>query len=210
MKRMCIKLTILVIVLAYLLGSIPSAVIIGKVFFNVDIREHGSKNPGASNSLRVFGKKFAFIILIMDVSKGALAALLPLLFQLDLNPIYPGLAAVIGHCFPIFANFRGGKAIATTAGMLLVVNIYVFLIGIVGFFGIILITKYVFMASISVGFLLIGYSIYLQDTTLLFVFVLFQLLLIYLHRSNITNFFNGEELKTNDKRIFDARVDVKK
>lgn len=201
---------LLTIILAYLLGSIPSAIMVGKVFFKVDIREHGSKNPGASNSLRVFGKKFALLILIIDVAKGALAASLPLLFNLDLNPIYPGLVAVIGHCFPIFANFRGGKAIATTAGMLLVANIYVALIGFVGFFGIILITKYVFMASISVGLLLIGYSIYLQDTTLLFVFILFQLLLIFLHRSNISNFLKGEELKTNDKRIFDARVDIKK
>ena len=203
-------MTIFVIVLAYLLGSIPSAVLIGKVFFHVDIREHGSKNPGASNSLRVFGKKFALIILMMDVAKGALAALLPIFFQLDLNPIYPGLVAVIGHCFPIFANFRGGKAIATTAGMLLVVNVYVFIIGLVCFFGIIYITKYVFMASLFVGFLLIGYSIYLQDTTLLIVFIFFELLLIFLHRSNISNFLRGEELKTNDKRIFDARVDVKK
>ncbi len=113
-------MTLFIVVLSYLIGSIPTALIFGRVFFHIDIREHGSNNPGATNTLRVLGKKAAILVLLVDVGKGALAALLPTLFQADISPLYPGLIAVIGHCFPLFAGFRGGKAIATTAGALLV------------------------------------------------------------------------------------------
>ena len=107
---------LLIVIFSYLIGSIPTALFVGRVFFHIDIREHGSHNPGATNTLRVLGKRAAIAVLLVDVGKGAIAALLPVFFQVDLSPLYPGLVAVIGHCFPIFAGFRGGKAIATTAG----------------------------------------------------------------------------------------------
>ena len=133
-KKDGIMTLLFVFILAYLIGSIPTALMVGKVFFGIDIREHGSNNPGATNTLRVLGKKAAVIVLLIDVGKGAIAALLPLFFDVDISPFYPGLIAVIGHCFPIFAGFRGGKAIATTAGMLLVADIQLFFITYICFY----------------------------------------------------------------------------
>ncbi|WP_315970112.1 glycerol-3-phosphate 1-O-acyltransferase PlsY [Bacillus tuaregi] len=127
-------MTLFISILAYALGSIPTALIVGKVFFHIDIREHGSNNPGATNTLRVLGKKAAILVLLIDVGKGALAALMPDLLQVDIAPLHSGLLAVIGHCFPIFAGFRGGKAIATTAGALVVANIGLFFITYITFF----------------------------------------------------------------------------
>src|SRR5690554_2085070 len=113
---------------AYLIGSIPTALIVGKIFYRIDIREHGSNNPGATNTVRVLGKRAGLIVLLVDVGKGALATALPFIFNVDIDPLKLGLVAVIGHCFPIFAHFKGGKAIATTAGTLLVANPLMFLV----------------------------------------------------------------------------------
>lgn len=199
-----------IFILAYLLGSIPTALIVGRVFFHIDIREHGSNNPGATNSLRVLGKKAAIIVLLVDVGKGALAALLPLLFHADISPFYLGLAAIIGHCFPIFAGFRGGKAIATTAGVLLVVNVWLFFITYICFILVILITKYVFFGSLSVGMVLLLYAIMDADMNNDIIFLIFFLLLIFLHRTNITRFINHTEPKINDKNLANDRIKPKK
>lgn len=115
-------MTLFIFISAYLLGSIPFALVVGKLFFQADIRNHGSGNLGATNSVRILGKKAGLMVLSGDVSKGALAASLPILFHLDIEPLYVGFVAVIGHCFPIFAGFKGGKAVATTFGVLLFVN----------------------------------------------------------------------------------------
>lgn len=192
--------------LAYLLGSIPTALFFGKYFFKIDIREHGSNNPGATNTLRVLGKKAAIVVLLVDVGKGALASLLPAMFSVQIDPLYFGLVAVIGHCFPVFAGFRGGKAIATTAGVLLVSNIWMFVIAYTSFFLVIALTKYVFFGSISVGISLFIFSLIQQDTFYSIVFALFTIFLIFLHRSNIRNFINKEEPKINDKRIKNDRI----
>jgi glycerol-3-phosphate acyltransferase PlsY len=136
---------------AYLIGSFPTALLVGKLFFHIDIRDHGSKNPGATNSLRVLGKKAALIVLFIDIGKGVIASSLPLFFNLPFDPLYFGLMATIGHCFPIFADFKGGKAIATTAGTLMVANFPLFLITYIIFFLIIFISKYVFFGSLSIG-----------------------------------------------------------
>lgn len=195
---------------AYLIGSIPTALIIGKLFFNIDIREHGSNNPGATNTLRVLGKKAAVIVLIVDVGKGALAAALPIIFHVDLDAMSLGLIAVIGHCFPIFAHFRGGKAIATTAGALLIANPWLLLITYVTFFAVIFITKYVFFGSISVGVVLLIYALFEQGTEYDWIFFLFFLLLIFLHRSNIQNFMAKKEPKINDKKLKNDRIPPQK
>lgn len=197
---------IIIFLLAYLVGSIPTALIIGKVFFGIDIREHGSQNPGATNSLRVLGKKAAIVVLLVDVGKGILAASLPLFLHVDINPLYPGLIAVVGHCFPIFAGFRGGKAIATTAGTLLVANFPLFLIAYISFFFVIFITKYVFIGSLSVGLILFLYSIMKSGPEDDMLFLLFLLLLLFLHRTNIRNFINHKEPKITDKNLINDRV----
>lgn len=197
---------ILLFILAYLMGSIPTALIVGKVFFGIDIRKHGSQNPGATNSLRVLGKRAAIVVLLVDVGKGAFAASLPFMFQIEVSPLYPGLAAVIGHCFPIFAGFRGGKAIATTAGTLLIANFPLCLIAYLSFFAVIFLTKYVFFGSLSVGLILFLYTIMKQGPEDDLLFLLFLLLLIFLHRTNIRNFLYHKEPKITDKNLINDRI----
>ncbi|MDF2857462.1 MAG: glycerol-3-phosphate acyltransferase [Neobacillus sp.] len=199
----------LLLIAAYLIGSIPTALIVGKLVFGVDIRDHGSKNPGATNTLRVLGKTSAIIVALIDVAKGTAAAMLPLVFNLDVDPLYFGLIAVAGHCFPIFAGFRGGKAIATTAGTLLVANLPLLVISYVTFFLVIFLTKYVFMGSISVGFSLLIYTYFSPVLEYELIFLLFSLFLIYLHRSNIRNLILGNEPKINDKNLINDRIPPK-
>jgi acyl phosphate:glycerol-3-phosphate acyltransferase len=194
---------------SYLIGSIPTALIVGKLVYGIDIRDHGSKNPGATNTLRVLGKGSAIIVVLVDIGKGALAAYLPVYFNLDVEPLYFGLLAVVGHCFPIFAGFRGGKAIATTAGTLAVANFPLALIAYVTFFLIIFITKYVFFGSISVGFSLLVYSFISPEQNFELIFLFFTLFLIYLHRSNIRNLILGIEPKINDKNLINDRIPPK-
>ncbi|HWJ76781.1 MAG TPA: glycerol-3-phosphate 1-O-acyltransferase PlsY [Niallia sp.] len=201
---------IILILASYLIGSFPTALIIGKVFYGIDIRKHGSFNPGATNSIRVLGKRAGIVVLLLDIGKGALAASLPYLLMVDINPLYTGLIAVIGHCFPIFAGFRGGKAIATTAGTLLVVNPLLFLITYIAFILVIFITKYVFLGSISVGLTILLYAYFSPEITHDWLFILFLILLIFLHRSNIINFIQHKEPKINDKNIKKDRITTKK
>ncbi|MFE8697098.1 glycerol-3-phosphate 1-O-acyltransferase PlsY [Cytobacillus sp. FJAT-53684] len=202
-------MTLLLFLLAYLIGSIPTALLVGKFAFHIDIREHGSNNPGATNTLRVLGKKAAIIVLLVDVSKGVLAASLPSLMGIDIDPLFPGLIAVIGHCFPIFAGFRGGKAIATTAGVLLATNIGMFLAAYLAFIFIIYVTKYVFYGSLTVGLTMLIYSFFTPGREEELIFSIFLLLLIFLHRSNIINYIHHMEPKINDKSLKDDRIPPK-
>jgi acyl phosphate:glycerol-3-phosphate acyltransferase len=199
----------LLLLSSYLIGSIPTALIVGKLIFGVDIRDHGSKNPGATNTLRVLGKGSAIIVVLVDIGKGALAAYLPLYFNLDVEPLYFGLMAVVGHCYPIFAGFRGGKAIATTAGTLAVANFPLALIAYAAFFLVIFLTKYVFFGSISVGLSLLIYSYISPDIKFELIFLFFTLFLTYLHRSNIRNLILGIEPKINDKNLINDRIPPK-
>ncbi|MCH6265066.1 MULTISPECIES: glycerol-3-phosphate 1-O-acyltransferase PlsY [Neobacillus] len=194
---------------SYIIGSIPTALIIGRLVYGIDIRDHGSKNPGATNTLRVLGKKSAAFVLVIDLAKGALAAALPYFFQLDAEPLYFGLAAVVGHCFPIFAGFRGGKAIATTAGALLVANLPLLAIAYITFFAVIFLTKYVFFGSISVGLSLLVVDLMSPKLDFELIFLLFFFFLIFLHRSNIRNFILGIEPKINDKNLSKDRIPPK-
>ena len=113
-------MTYFALLLAYLLGSIPTGLWIGQVFFNINIREHGSGNTGTTNTFRTLGKTAGFTTFVIDFFKGTLATLLPLLLHIDgISPLIFGLLAVIGHTFPIFAGFKGGKAVATSAGVIM-------------------------------------------------------------------------------------------
>lgn len=199
----------LLLLSSYLIGSIPTALIVGKLVYGIDIRDHGSKNPGATNTLRVLGKGSAIIVVLVDIGKGVFAAYLPLYFNLDVEPLYFGLLAVIGHCFPIFAGFRGGKAIATTAGTLAVASFPLLLISYVTFFLVIFLTKYVFLGSISVGVSLMIYSFISTEIDFELIFIFFTLFLIYLHRSNIRNLILGIEPKINDKNLINDRIPPK-
>ena len=184
--------------MAYLLGSIPSGLWIGRKFFQIDIRQHGSGNLGATNSFRILGKKAGTIVLLMDLLKGSISVLL--LKQMDLHGISPliiALFAVIGHTYPLFANFKGGKAVATFAGVILAYQPVLFLIGLGIFILTLAISKMVSFTSIvtiSIGVLL---SLYFQDIVLTIIALLADIFIIYRHRSNIQRIFNGTEAKVD-------------
>jgi glycerol-3-phosphate acyltransferase PlsY len=154
-------INILIVTIAYLLGSIPSAVWIGKAFKGVDVREHGSKNAGATNMMRVLGVKIGIPVLLIDVFKGFAAVKLALLspaFETGTNAFVNfqlalGAAVVFGHVFPVFAGFRGGKGVATIVGILLALHWQATLVAIAVFFISLFISKYVSLSSLMMGLL---------------------------------------------------------
>ena len=184
--------------MAYLLGSIPSGLWIGRKFFQIDIRQHGSGNLGATNSFRILGKKAGTIVLLMDLLKGSISVLL--LKQMDLHGVSPliiALFAVVGHTYPLFANFKGGKAVATFAGIILAYQPVLFLIGLGIFILTLAISKMVSftsMLTISIGVLL---SLYFQDMVLTTIALLADIFIIYRHRTNIQRILNGTEAKVD-------------
>ena len=184
--------------MAYLLGSIPSGLWIGRKFFQIDIRQHGSGNLGATNSFRILGKKAGTIVLLMDLLKGSISVLL--LKQMDLHGVSPliiALFAVVGHTYPLFANFKGGKAVATFAGVILAYQPVLFLIGLGIFILTLAISKMVSftsMLTISIGVLL---SLYFQDMVLTTIALLADIFIIYRHRTNIQRILNGTESKVD-------------
>ena len=184
--------------MAYLLGSIPSGLWIGRKFFQIDIRQHGSGNLGATNSFRILGKKAGTIVLLMDLLKGSISVLL--LKQMDLHGISPliiALFAVVGHTYPLFANFKGGKAVATFAGVILAYQPVLFLIGLGIFILTLAISKMVSftsMLTISIGVLL---SLYFQDMVLTTIALLADIFIIYRHRTNIQRILNSTEPKVD-------------
>ncbi|MEC1721217.1 glycerol-3-phosphate 1-O-acyltransferase PlsY [Schinkia azotoformans] len=190
-------MTVFLVILAYLLGSIPFALIVGKIGYGIDIREHGSGNLGGTNTFRVLGKKAGLIVTSADILKGTLAASLPLIFgQEDLiHPLLIGIAAVIGHTYPIFAKFKGGKAVATSAGVLLAYSPLLFIILILSFFVSLFISKYVSLSSMIAGIIGIIYSLFTGDIPLIIVISLLASFVIYRHRSNISRIINRTEPK---------------
>ncbi|MFI8574241.1 MULTISPECIES: glycerol-3-phosphate 1-O-acyltransferase PlsY [Rossellomorea] len=185
----------LILVLAYLLGSIPSGLLIGKTFYGKDIREHGSGNLGGTNTFRTLGVKAGMIVTIMDILKGTVATLLPLLFESDVHMLLAGVFAVIGHMYPVFANFRGGKAVATSAGVLLGYNYILFLILLAVFFICLYATKYVSLSSMIAAVLAFTYSIFTGDIPLIIVVGILTIFVVYRHRANIVRIKNKTEPK---------------
>jgi acyl phosphate:glycerol-3-phosphate acyltransferase len=186
---------ILVLILAYLLGSIPSGLIIGKVFYKTDIREHGSGNLGGTNTFRTLGVKAGIAVTLADILKGTLAAYLPVMFGVDINPLLAGVFAVIGHTYPVFAGFRGGKAVATSGGVLLFCAPLMFLTIFVVFFASLYITKYVSLSSMLAGICAVIYAAIDGDIPLLIAVTLLASFVIYRHRANIKRIMNKTEPK---------------
>ena len=193
---------IILICAAYLIGSIPSGLWIGKIFYKTDIREHGSGNLGGTNSFRVLGKKAGLIVTILDILKGTAATLLPLLplfTETTIHPLILGAIAVVGHMFPIFAGFRGGKAVATSGGVLLGYAWPLFLLLVAGFFVALKLTKIVSLSSMIVSVVALIYSIiYLivsGDVALLILILLLTAFIFYRHRANLKRIKDGTEPK---------------
>ncbi|GGC88755.1 glycerol-3-phosphate acyltransferase [Thalassobacillus devorans] len=186
---------IILAIIAYILGSIPSGLLVGKLGYGIDIREHGSGNLGGTNTFRVLGKKAGLFVTIADILKGTLATVLAVLFVPDINPLIFGIIAVIGHMYPLFAGFRGGKAVATSGGVILGVNPLVFAIMIATFFLMLYLTKYVSLSSMITGIVSMAVSFFLGDIGLFIVITLLTLFVVYRHRENIKRIRNKTEPK---------------
>ncbi|MEZ0480298.1 glycerol-3-phosphate 1-O-acyltransferase PlsY [Planococcus sp. SSTMD024] len=190
---------LLPVIIAYLLGSIPSALWIGKLFYNTDIRTKGSGNLGATNTFRVLGPKAGFIVTLLDILKGTAATLLPLVMVTDVHPLILGVIAVIGHMFPVFARFKGGKAVATSGGILLGYQWPLFLLAVAVLLIALKITKMVSLSSIILAVVSVIYTIIYTINTgdYLFFAVILTLatFIIYRHRANIARIRAGTEPK---------------
>lgn len=205
------------IVLSYIAGSIPTAVWAGRVFHGLDIREHGSGNAGATNTIRVLGWKTGVPVLLIDVAKGWFAAMLPRFLNaapdsaeyLIAFQIACGTAAILGHVFPLLAGFRGGKGVATTFGVLLAIHPGATLICAGIFVVVLLVTGYVSLGSITAGicFPLLIFILFQTPSLLLKIFsVIVAAALLVTHEKNIVRLLRGEENKFLKKKKKDEGV----
>ncbi|WP_010530732.1 glycerol-3-phosphate 1-O-acyltransferase PlsY [Lentibacillus jeotgali] len=182
-------------VIAYLLGSIPSGVIVGKLGYNIDIREHGSGNLGATNTFRILGVKAGIIVTLADILKGTLATALPMFFDVEVFRLGIGLFAVLGHTYPLFAKFNGGKAVATSGGIILGINPVLFAVMIMSFLVTLYFSKYVSLSSLVTGVIAVIVSVIFQDWGLVIVTAALTIFVFYRHRENIKRIKNKTEPK---------------
>lgn len=198
---------ILCIILGYLLGSIPSAVWIGKQFFGKDVRQFGSGNAGATNTFRVLGTVAGIIVLSADILKGFLAVMIPVWLQIGFNykggaedlAMVCGVAAVLGHLYPIFAKFKGGKGVATALGIMLAAAPFASLSAAGVFLIIWLSFGYVSLASIlgAVSFPIFLFTLFYPEGNILKVAaIILPLLILFTHRTNVSKLLKGTENKT--------------
>jgi glycerol-3-phosphate acyltransferase PlsY len=197
---------LLLIVLAYLIGSFPTSVWVSQYFFDIDIRDYGSGNAGATNTYRVLGPKWGTIVMIVDMLKGMIAVKLALLLpgyadneiQFTNLQIGLGLAAVVGHIFPIWAEFRGGKGVATLFGLVLGISPWTALSCVGVFLLVLYLTRFVSLSSIlaSIAFPVFILVIFNEKETLYRIFAIAVALMVMLtHQKNIGRIFRGNESK---------------
>lgn len=189
--------------LGYLLGSIPFALVIGKVFYKTDVRNFGSGNLGGTNAGRVLGKKAGISVIVCDVLKVVVAVAVVAQFDREAS-IWAGLAAAIGHCYPVFAGFHGGKAVATMFGFLLSTSIFTFgnawyvFVPFIFFLIVLYLGKMVSLASMVAAVVSSIYITIMQYNISLEIIIaswLLTMLVIYRHRGNIVKIKNGTENK---------------
>jgi len=197
---------IILILLAYIIGSIPTAVWVSKSVFGIDIRDYGSGNAGATNSFRVLGTKWGSFVMLVDVTKGVIATSLYILIPFYLTNelartnfmIALGMAAVLGHILPIFANFRGGKGVATLLGMALAIQPMVALLCLVVFLITLLSTRFVSLSSMFAGvaFMVLILFIFNEKETIYRLFaIIVAMMVVVTHQKNITRLIKGTENK---------------
>jgi len=182
-------------IVSYLMGSIPFGFILTKIFLNKDIREIGSGNIGATNALRTGNKFIGFTTLILDVVK-AVAPVLYVKFYFSELIYLASLCAFLGHVFPIWLNFKGGKGVATYIGILFVINIYLGLIFVITWFVIFAISKYSSLSSLVASLAIPVYLLILSQFNQVFFFTIMFVLIFFTHRENIKRLKNKEETKT--------------
>lgn len=187
----------IIILLAYLIGSIPFALVIGKGFYKTDVRKHGSGNLGATNTFRTLGKKAGIIVLIGDIAKGSLAVCLPLMMNSYLHMLVPGFIAILGHSYPVFAKFKGGKSVATAAGVFLAFSPLAFILGILAFLISLKISKYVSLSSPIGALVAFLASIYVGDVVLIVFAAIIFIFITWKHIKNFKRIKLGTEPKVN-------------
>jgi len=206
-------INIIALLIAYLIGSIASAVWIGQIFYNTDVREYGSGNAGATNTFRVLGKKAGISVLLIDSSKGWVSVNLAYAMHLfDLTHLIPGsapfidfqlalgIAALLGHIFPVYVGFRGGKGIATLLGILLAIHTGAALISMGVFVSVLLTSRYVSLSSMvaSVSFPIVIILFYQTTIPSLVIFsLIIAILVLITHQKNIERLLRKEESKAN-------------
>ncbi len=205
-------LNITLIIAAYLIGSIPTAVWVGKIFYNKDVREYGSGNAGATNTFRVLGVKAGIPVLIIDVFKGWISVNLPHFFDTGMFAysssfinfqLVLGLAALLGHIFPIYAGFRGGKGIATLLGIIIALDPHGALFAISIFLIILVLSRFVSLSSMIAALSFPLYIIAIEKNPYLSItiFSLFIAILVLItHQKNIERLLRGEESKIFSKK----------
>lgn len=205
---------VILILLAYLIGSVPTAVWISKYYFKIDIRDYGSGNAGATNTFRVLGSKWGTLVMSVDILKGVIATSLYILLPYYLTDEWDrtnfmiglGLAAVLGHIFPIWAGFRGGKGVATLLGMAVAIQPLVALCCVGVFLIVLYLTRFVSLSSILAGvsFMVFILFIFNEKETLYRIFaVLVALMVILTHQKNIGRILKGTESKIPSFRLRD-------
>lgn len=202
----------LLVLIAYLLGSIPTSVWIGKAFYNIDVREFGSGNAGATNTFRVLGKNAGIPVLIIDILKGTLAVALAYFSGFEINStefinlqLGLGIAALIGHIFPVFAGFRGGKGVATILGIVICILPLASSLALIVFLVVLFSTRIVSLSSMLAGVsfpLVLNFLLGNQNPVLTVFSIVVAALLIVTHRKNIKRLLSNEESKV---QLFQAK-----
>ena len=222
-ETVTIIITVLLLISSYLIGSIPFGLVVGKGIAKIDIREHGSKNIGSTNAIRVLGKKLGFFVFFLDVFKGmAIILLVKILrmagvFEAPIDDIYFGIFAILGHGFPVFLNFKGGKVVATSLGVVFVISPLAAILCLIAFYITLKISGYVSLASTFatltvfttvlvlyfVGLDATNFLEYLIGKQSLVTLILVSLtacLIIFKHRKNYIRLINGTENSFKKKK----------
>lgn len=193
------------IIISYLLGNISGGMIFGKLLFNKDIRDYGSKNAGTTNALRVFGIKAGALTFIVDVLKSLLACFIGMKLLGLSGILLAGIFVVIGHNWPIFLNFKGGKGIASSFGFIMFLDYKIAIVAIIIFIIIVILTKYISLGSmltttlvLPISYIFFGY----RNIYVLLTFLFLASLSIFRHNSNIIRLINGNENKIKIKKLF--------
>jgi len=196
----------ILVIVAYLLGGLPTALILGKTIKGIDVREHGSKNSGATNAGRVLGKKWFYIVMLCDAVKGAIPVILALLCGVpELGALLVGVVAILGHTFSIYLKFKGGKGVATSLGVIIVLVPLVTIILLIVFVLIYKLSKFVSLGSIVAAilfpiliFLFVLFHVYSPSKLPIgYVGILLAAYIVYKHKSNISRILSGNENKTH-------------
>jgi glycerol-3-phosphate acyltransferase PlsY len=196
----------ILVIIAYLIGSIPTSVWVSKSVFNIDIRHYGSGNAGATNTFRVLGSKWGSFVMLVDVTKGVIATSLYILMPFYLTNelartnfmIILGLASVLGHIFPIWAEFRGGKGVATILGMAIAIQPVVAVLCLVVFAFTLITTRFVSLSSMLAGvaFMVLILFIFNEQEPMYRAFaIIVALMVIFTHQKNIGRLLKGTESK---------------